>query len=393
MSVHPGPETDGISRRRLLAYLVAAPTLTVVVKWADVLDPTAPAGASPAPADIVDLTDALDPRRPADGVPARASRSPPRTGSWSACPGPRSGRASPPRSAMIVAEELDARLDDVDAVLEDARPELLFNQLTGGSNSVHALYQPMRTVAAAARARLVTAAAQAVGPAGRNARHPRHARSSRPTGAPPPSARSRRPRPQVTVPAVAPHAEGPVAVHPDRQAAPPASTPATSSPARPSTASTSTCRARSRPSSPARRPSAGPSPRSTTGRPGRCPGCSRSPASPPASRSPPTTFDQAAAARDALRITWNPGPNAALSDAQIFAQLQAATPPFAVPPLGALTIERELRLRVRPPRAARGVELRRRRPRRPGRALVLVEEPDRRQPEGRRRDRPAGRAR
>ena len=59
MSVHPGPETDGISRRRLLAYLVAAPTLTVAVKWADVLDPTAPAGASPAPADIVDLTDAL----------------------------------------------------------------------------------------------------------------------------------------------------------------------------------------------------------------------------------------------------------------------------------------------------------------------------------------------
>ena len=46
--------------------------------------------------------------------------------------------------AQIVAEELDARLDDVDVVLEDARPELLFNQLTGGSNTIHALYGPLR---------------------------------------------------------------------------------------------------------------------------------------------------------------------------------------------------------------------------------------------------------
>ncbi|MFI6156289.1 molybdopterin cofactor-binding domain-containing protein [Kitasatospora sp. NPDC051170] len=61
--------------------------------------------------------------------------------------------------AMLVAEELDARLTDVDVPLSDGRPELLFNQLTGGSNSVRSLYDPVRAAAAAARARLVTAAA------------------------------------------------------------------------------------------------------------------------------------------------------------------------------------------------------------------------------------------
>ena len=59
MSVHPGPETEGPSPAPARG-LVAAPTLTVVVKWSDVLDADleAPAGASPAPADIFDLSDA-----------------------------------------------------------------------------------------------------------------------------------------------------------------------------------------------------------------------------------------------------------------------------------------------------------------------------------------------
>ena len=61
--------------------------------------------------------------------------------------------------AQIVAEEIDARLADVDVVLEDARPELVFNQLTGGSNTIHALYGPLRAAAAGAPERLVTAAA------------------------------------------------------------------------------------------------------------------------------------------------------------------------------------------------------------------------------------------
>ncbi|MGW1214376.1 molybdopterin cofactor-binding domain-containing protein [Streptomyces sp. NPDC002499] len=60
--------------------------------------------------------------------------------------------------AMMIAEELDARLADVDIPLADARTR--GNQYTGGSNSVSSLYGPARALAATARARLVTAAAR-----------------------------------------------------------------------------------------------------------------------------------------------------------------------------------------------------------------------------------------
>ncbi|MCX4461946.1 molybdopterin-dependent oxidoreductase [Streptomyces sp. NBC_01340] len=60
--------------------------------------------------------------------------------------------------AMMIAEELDARLADVDIPLAEARAK--GNQYTGGSNSVSSLYGPARALAATARARLVTAAAR-----------------------------------------------------------------------------------------------------------------------------------------------------------------------------------------------------------------------------------------
>lgn len=60
--------------------------------------------------------------------------------------------------AMLIAEELDARLADVDIPLADARDE--GNQFTGGSSSVSSLYGPARKLAATARAKLVTAAAR-----------------------------------------------------------------------------------------------------------------------------------------------------------------------------------------------------------------------------------------
>lgn len=60
--------------------------------------------------------------------------------------------------AMMIAEELDARLADVDIPLAEARSK--GNQFTGGSNSVSSLYGPARHLAATARAKLVTAAAR-----------------------------------------------------------------------------------------------------------------------------------------------------------------------------------------------------------------------------------------
>ncbi len=38
---------------------------------------------------------------------------------------------------MMVAEELDVALTLVDVTAADARPELLFNQLTGGSSTLN----------------------------------------------------------------------------------------------------------------------------------------------------------------------------------------------------------------------------------------------------------------
>jgi isoquinoline 1-oxidoreductase beta subunit len=68
-------------------------------------------------------------------------------------------------SAMLVAEELDIPLDKVRVTLADARPELLFNQLTGGSNTTISTFTPIRVAAAVARGRLLHAAALELGEA------------------------------------------------------------------------------------------------------------------------------------------------------------------------------------------------------------------------------------
>jgi len=52
------------------------------------------------------------------------------------------------------------------------------------------------------------------------------------------------------------------------------------------------------------------------------------------------TFDQALKARDALQVTWSPGPLVGISDAQVTNQLRAAALPFVLPPLGVLAIDR-----------------------------------------------------
>ncbi|WP_299538185.1 molybdopterin cofactor-binding domain-containing protein [uncultured Streptomyces sp.] len=66
-------------------------------------------------------------------------------------------------TAMLIAEEMDVPLDRVRVTLADARPELLFNQLTGGSNTTIATYTPVRVAAAVARERLLQAGAVALG--------------------------------------------------------------------------------------------------------------------------------------------------------------------------------------------------------------------------------------
>ncbi|MDX3713514.1 molybdopterin-dependent oxidoreductase [Streptomyces europaeiscabiei] len=151
------------SRRRFLTYLVAAPTLAVATEIG--LDAYAPGVADaaiptlPAPADLVDLGDLLI----LAGVPTANMLvlSVDEEGiAHFRLPREEVGQGLTTAVAMLVAEELDTPLDRVRIQLDDARPELLFNQLTGSSNSIRSLYDPVRHTAAAARARMVRAAAK-----------------------------------------------------------------------------------------------------------------------------------------------------------------------------------------------------------------------------------------
>ncbi|MEV7612706.1 molybdopterin cofactor-binding domain-containing protein [Streptomyces sp. NPDC089799] len=152
----------GQSRRTFLTYLVAAPTLAVATRaGADALVPQ-PAHAViptlPAPADLIDLGDLfILAGAPTAGLLLLTVEA---DGTIRfRLPREEVGQGLTTAVAMLVAEELDSPLDRVRVELDDARPELLFNQLTGSSNSIRSLYDPVRRCAATARARLVAAAA------------------------------------------------------------------------------------------------------------------------------------------------------------------------------------------------------------------------------------------
>lgn len=323
----------GITRRRLLGAAAATPTLAAVVHMTDVLGGT-PAEAQLA--DIVDFTDALTlaalPTQhllvievtEANRVLVRLPRA-------------EVGQGITTAVAQIVAEELDAQVSDVDVELEDARPELLFNQLTGASNTVHALYGPLRTAAAGARARLVTAAAEqwgvaagdlvtrdteVVGPGGRRATF----------GALSSAAAI------VTAPMVSAEPKGPddftVVGQPTNRI---------------DARDIVTGRALytqdlvitdALPCVVARPLTMGGKVHSVDDTAARAmPGVVAVTRIPAGVAVVAQTFDQALAARDALVIDWRPGPSANLSDDDVRARLANAVAPFAIPPLGSLTVE------------------------------------------------------
>ncbi|MCQ4079422.1 molybdopterin-dependent oxidoreductase [Streptomyces sp. RB6PN25] len=159
--------SDGGSRpgrRRFLGYLLAAPTLAVAVDWAaGAADPPQAQAAVPSlpqPEDLFDLGD-LQNLAAAPTAGLIAVRVNTDGTAYFAVPRAEVGQGMTTAIAMMVAEELDLPMDKVSVALADARPELLMNQLTGGSNSMRSMYIPVRTAAAIARQRLVdTAAAQ-----------------------------------------------------------------------------------------------------------------------------------------------------------------------------------------------------------------------------------------
>ncbi|TDC98210.1 molybdopterin cofactor-binding domain-containing protein [Actinomadura sp. 7K507] len=157
---HPTNETgEGLRRRRFLGYLVTAPTLAVAVQWT--AEPAEARGPSlPQPEEIFDVGDLVRlASAPTSGLVAVQVHE---NGTASfAVPRAEVGQGITTTVAMLIAEEMDLPLDKVTVTLSDARPELLFNQFTGGSTSVRSLYTPVRTAAAIARRQLVATAARA----------------------------------------------------------------------------------------------------------------------------------------------------------------------------------------------------------------------------------------
>ncbi|MFI1766264.1 molybdopterin cofactor-binding domain-containing protein [Streptomyces sp. NPDC020800] len=239
--------------------------------------------------------------------------------------------------AMMIAEELDARLADVRIPLADARSK--GNQYTGGSSSVSSLYGPARQLAATARARLLTAAARqwrlpawslhtrdtmVVAPDGRTAtfgsltgRAARIRRTAVPSR-PKPASRHRvigRPTTRIDardiVTGRATYA-GDLAV------------------------------AGAKPTVVARPPTIRGTLVSVDDRAARdLPGVHAVVRLPGGVAVVADTFHQAFRARDALRPTWAPGPLAGLSDARIRARLKAAVPRLGTPPHGSVPVTGE----------------------------------------------------
>ncbi|MBS2936347.1 xanthine dehydrogenase family protein molybdopterin-binding subunit [Nocardioides sp. J2M5] len=152
-----------VDRRRFVGYVVAGATLAAA---ADLGLASAPADAAvptlPQVPELYDLNDMLtDAARPTANLitvvvheDGTASLELPRM---------EVGQGITTSTAMLIAEELDLPVDRVTVTLAPARPELLFNQLTGGSNTTISTYTPVRVAAAVARLALLEAAAVALG--------------------------------------------------------------------------------------------------------------------------------------------------------------------------------------------------------------------------------------
>jgi isoquinoline 1-oxidoreductase beta subunit len=161
MAEHRRSPSGAHSRRRFLGYLVAGPTLAVGVTWGSSADSAeAVIPAAPQVEELFDLGDLQNlAALPTAGL-IKVELNEDGTASFALhrC---EVGQGITTTVAMMIAEELDLPVDKITVTLADARPELLMNQLTGGSNSVRSIFTPVRTAAAIARDQLIrTAAAQ-----------------------------------------------------------------------------------------------------------------------------------------------------------------------------------------------------------------------------------------
>jgi isoquinoline 1-oxidoreductase beta subunit len=156
-----GPEpAGGFTRRRLMGYLLAGPTLVAAAQWE--AEPAEAAVPTVQVTDALDLSDVLTLAALPTAYLISVTVNSDGTASF-ALPRAEVGQGITTAVAMTIADEMDLPIDMVKVTLADARRELVFNQFTGGSNSMHSIYTPVRTAAATARNRLQQAAAEHLG--------------------------------------------------------------------------------------------------------------------------------------------------------------------------------------------------------------------------------------
>ncbi|MEV6165427.1 molybdopterin cofactor-binding domain-containing protein [Streptomyces sp. NPDC052052] len=159
----PEPGGPDPGRRRFLGYVLAAPTLLAAAE----LVPAPPARAEIPSAEITELVDLNDVMTAAVLPTAGLITVQVNTDGTVSFALPRAevGQGITTSTAMLIAEEMDVPLERVRVTLADARPELVFNQLTGASNTTISTYTPVRVAAAIARGQLLRAAAAELGAA------------------------------------------------------------------------------------------------------------------------------------------------------------------------------------------------------------------------------------
>ena len=153
--------SKGISRRRFVGYLIAAPTLVAAAELG-LAEQAKASIPTTQPVDLYDLSDLLtDATRPTANL-ITVTVNADGTASF-AMPRAEVGQGITTAVAMTIAEELDLPVSKVNVTLADARPELVWNQITGGSNTMHSIFTPVRVAAAIARGALLEAAALELG--------------------------------------------------------------------------------------------------------------------------------------------------------------------------------------------------------------------------------------
>ncbi len=160
----PTPRRFGASRRGFLGYVVGASTLVVAADLRLGTPAYASVPSGPQIPEAYDLEDLqTDSARPTSQMITIAIE---KDGTATfAIPRMEVGQGITTSTAMIIAEELDLPIEKVRVSLAPARPELVFNQLTGGSNTTVSTFTPIRVAAAIAKGALLDAAAIELGSA------------------------------------------------------------------------------------------------------------------------------------------------------------------------------------------------------------------------------------